>query len=58
LGDAARSLIIAQAPWAVDPDSPQPGLVAYDRDVFKHHALQVEIISLSKLGHMREAAKL
>jgi len=57
-GDAARSLAIAQALRAVDPDSLQPGLVAYDRDVFGRYALEVEIASLSRLGRMREAAML
>ena len=57
-GVAARSLAITKALRAIDPDSLQPGLVAYDRDVFGRHALEVEIASLSRLGRMREAAML
>ena len=57
-GDAARALAIARTLRAIDPDSLQPDLVAYDRNVFRRYALEVEIASLSRLGRMGEATLL
>lgn len=57
-GDPHVSLMIARSLQAVDPDRLVPELIAYDRNIFRRYATEMEIASLSKLNRWAEATQL
>jgi hypothetical protein len=57
-GDPSSSLAIARSLQAIDPDELVPELVAYDRNIFRRYAIEMEIACLAKLGRVSEAVQL
>jgi hypothetical protein len=57
-GDPLKAFQIASALKAVDPDSIEPGLIAYDRDIFGRSSVETQIAGLRRLGRLQEAAAL
>jgi hypothetical protein len=55
-GEAESALGIARRLQGIDPDALTPGPLAYDRDIFGRHAINIEIASLFRLGRKAEAA--
>ena len=57
-GDPLSSLEIARLLREIDPQSLLPGLIAYDRDIFGRHSLEMQVASLVKLRQFKEASEL
>lgn len=55
-GEAESALGIARRLQGIDPERLTPGPIAYDRDIFGRHAINMEIASLVQLGRKAEAA--
>jgi hypothetical protein len=57
-GDPFSSLEIARSLGQIDPDSLVPGLIAYDRDIFGRHSIEMQVASLIRLRRFQEASEL
>jgi hypothetical protein len=57
-GNPSSSLEIGRSLRAINPDSLVPSLIAYDRNIFGCHSVEMQIASLIKLRRLREAGEL
>lgn len=57
-GDPRNSLEIATSLRQINPDSLEPDLMAFDRDIFGRYAVEMQIASLTRLERFRDAAEL